>query len=137
MEKRVKPHYYHLFQHNYASPRFHGLSATVGEMPVQYLVRTLLHDLALEPDAVPHDAGTVAGALARWANICATGLKALRLHVEDVFDQMIEEYARDGKHFSQEELMVLTGMVGQFGVTSSERDNSTAVTNHGYPCKIV
>jgi len=101
----------------------------VGKAPVQDLVRTLLHDLKL-------GAAAVAGALARWAGICATGLGALREHVEDIFDLTIEKYSHEGEELSQEELMVLMGMVGQFGVTTSERIYTT-VANHGYACKLL
>lgn len=136
VQNRLEPHFYHSFQHNNACPRFRGWSADVGKAPVQDLVRTLLHDLKLGAAAVPQDGGTVAGALARWAGICATGLGALREHVEDIFDLTIEKYSHEGEELSQEELMVLMGMVGQFGVTTSERIYTT-VANHGYACKLL
>jgi hypothetical protein len=64
------------------------------------------------------------------------GSAVVRGHVEEIFDEVA--VAVDcGGNVSQEELMVLTGMVGQFGPTSAERVYTAAATNYGYTCKLL
>ena len=128
VEKNMEPHFYHIFQHTYTDPRFRGWTTNVGKDAVQALARVLLDDLRRGP-AAEGDAGTVAGALARWQGVVAGVAACARSHVEDLFD----EAAARGAGVGQAELMVLTGMVGQFGPTTAERVY-TASTNYNYTC---